>query len=636
MRKQVLSVSLIIVIPLLASFHVFGTEQTRDKIAEQYKWNRADIYPTREAFDGGRKSIEDALPKLLECKGRLDESPAMLKNCMDRIYSVYKELDNAGVYASTGYDENMKNLDAQKMDGEVEQLAVKVNEATAWVNPEIVATGKERIEGFLQQEKGLQEYRHVLEDTLRAAPHTLSAPEEAILARTGMLSGVPRDVYDAFTTADMEYPTIKLSDGAEAKITQAAYPKHRASNNRSDRKLVFDSFWKAFMKNQNTLGVLMNAQIQRDWFYAKTRKYDSSLASALDAGNIPVSVYTRLISDINNNLPSLHRYLQLRKRMLGIDKLAYYDMYPPIVRDVDMPFTYQQATKLVQAALKPLGPEYTDALEHSLSDRWVDVYPNEGKQSGAYSTSAYEGHPYVLLNFNDDYEGASTLAHELGHSMHSHFSNKTQAYPNSNYVIFVAEVASTFNENLLNEYMVEHETDPYRKLFLLGTRLELARQTIFRQTQFAEFELEVHRRVERGETLTGADLTGIYLQILKKYYGADKGITEIDDAYGIEWALISQFYRNFYVYQYSTGHIAATALSERVMEGQKGAVDAYLTFLKSGNSDYPIEVLKKAGADLNTSEPLTLTMKAFNRTMDQIEAILKQIEVEKAEKTAEK
>lgn len=630
MSKRLIFLSLVCLILFPGSPFAEGVEKTRSEIPDQYKWNLNDMYPTREAFNTGTRSIEEALPLIASCKGTLGESAQTLKICLDRCYSVYKELDKGLVYTSLGYDEDRRNLAAQKARGELQQLAVKVNEATAWVSPEIVSVGQEKIGRFLKEEPGLNEYRHMLEDTLRAAPHTLSAPEEAILSRTGMLSRTPVDVYEAFATADMDYPTVKLSaDGTEVKITQAAYPRYRASNNRDDRKLVFDSFWTAFMKNQNTFGVLMNAQVQKDWFYAKTRKYSSSVEASLDAGNIPVSVYTRLITDINSSLPSLQRYLQLRKRMLGVDRLSYYDMYPPLVKTVDMPFTYSQARELVQAALAPLGPGYTDALKHAFSDRWVDVYPSEAKESGAYSIAVYDGHPYVLLNFNDDYEGVSTLAHELGHSMHSYLSNKTQAYPDSNYGIFVAEVASTFNENLLNNYLVDHETDPYKKLFLLGTRLEAARQTIFRQAQFAEFELEVHRRVENGETLTGEDLTKTYLQILRKYYGADKAITEIPELYGIEWAFISQFYRNFYVYQYSTGLIAATALSERVMEGQKGAVDDYLTFLKSGNSDYPIEVLKKAGVDLTTSEPLRLTMRAFNRTMDQIEAILKQIEAEK-------
>jgi oligoendopeptidase F len=495
------------------------------------------------------------------------------------------------------------------------------------LTPDIQAIGKEKIGAFLQKDKGLEEYRQVLKDILRTAPHTLSPPEEAILSRVGMIAGAPYDIYSAYTSADMEFPMVKLSDGKEYRMTQAAYTKYRASNSRDDRKVVFDEFWKAYMKDQNTFGVLLNAQVQRDWFYGKTRKYDSSMAAALDAGNIPVKVYTQLVDGINANLPALYRYLELRKKMLGLPELTYYDMYPSIIKDVDMPFTYQEASDLVVEALKPLGPEYINPLKQAFTNRWVDVYPTDGKRSGAYSNGAfYDGHPYVLLNFNGDYESVSTLAHELGHSMHSYFSNKNQAFPNSDYAIFVAEVASTFNEAMLNDYMVKKETDPYKKLFLLGSNLERARQTIFRQAMFAEFEMKIHDRVEKGETLTGADLTKLYLELLKKYYGADKGVTRIDDAYGIEWAYIPHFYYDFYVYQYSTGQIAATALSEKVLSGEKGAADRYLDFLKSGSSDYPIEVLKKAGVDLTTPEPMELAMKSFNRTMDEIETILKEID----------
>lgn len=597
----------------------------RDQIPEKYHWNLADMYPSQEAFLAERKSLEEKFPALEKYKGTLGNSAKNLKDCLDLYFAAAQQFIKMNAFATQKYDENLKILDAQKQRDETAQLGVVLRERTAWLSPEILAVGKDKIAGFHAQEAGLAVYHHFLDDILRTADHTLSSPEEAILSRSGMISEAAYNAYSAYTSADMVYPTIKLSNGKDVHLTQAEYTKYRAVDNQADRKLVFDSFWKAYAQNQNTLGVLLNAQTQRDWFFAKTRKYNSSVELALDSSNIPLSIYTQLIADVNKNLGSLHRYLALRKKMLGLDTLHYYDTYPSIVKNVNIPYTYEESAKVMEESLKPLGEEYRQALQRAIAERWVDVYPNDGKRSGAYSSgSMYTGHPYLFLNHNDDYESASTLTHEMGHTIHSYFSSKYQPFPTSDYVIFLAEIASTFNEAMLNNYLVSKETDPDKRLFLLGNQLERVRQTIFRQAMFAEFELETHRRVEKGETLTGDDLSKLYLSLLKKYYGHDKGVCEIDDAYGVEWAYIPHFYYNFYVYQYSTGQVASTALAEKVISGDQGAVDRYLAFLKAGNSDYPIEVLKKAGVDLTTSEPFELAMRSFNRTMDQMDEILKQ------------
>lgn len=605
---------------------IFVGAKTREEVPEKYRWNLADLYPTKEALKSDLDSIDAKAANLQKCKSHLGDSSKQLKQCLDEYFEAAQQLAKLSTFATINYDENLKNSEAQKTRDQVYQLGVKFSESTAWFTPEILTIGKEKIDAFASRESGLSVYKHFLDDTLRTAAHTLSPAEEAILSRTGMISDAAYNTYSVYTSADMKFPKVTLSDGTAVQLDQASYTKYRAVPNPADRKLVFDSFFGAFTANENTLGVLLNAQNNRDWFYAKSRKYDSSVEAALDAGNIPLKVYTELIADINKNLPSLHRYLALRKRMLGLDTLQYSDTYTPIVKNVDISYSYEDAVKLMEESLRPLGEEYEKAVADAVANRWLDVYPNEGKRNGAYSIgNMYTGHPYMLLNYNNDYESLSTLTHEMGHTLHSYFSSRYQPVSTSDYETFVAEVASTFNETLLNNDLVEKEKDPAKKLFLLGNQLERARTTIFRQAMFAEFELETHKRVEQREPLTGKELTELYLKLVRKYYGQDKGVCQVSDAYGVEWAYIPHFYYNFYVFQYATGQVASTALAEKVMTGDKAAIERYLNFLKAGNSDYPIEVLKTAGVDLTTSEPFELAMRSFNRTMDQIEQILTQM-----------
>lgn len=605
---------------------IFVAAKTRDEIPEQYRWNLSDLYPGKEAFASDLNAIDAKATDFQRCKNHMGDSAKQLKQCLDLYFEASQQFARLTTFVTLEYDENLKNSDAQKTRDQVNQQGVKLRESTSWFTPEILSIGKQKIDALVAQESGLMVYRHFLDDILRTAAHTLSPTEEAMLSRTGMISDAAYDTYSAFTSADMKFPKIKLSDGSEVQLSQASYTKYRTLPVQADRKLVFDSFFGAFGENENTLGVLLNAQNNRDWFYAKSRKYNSSVEAALDTNNIPLKVYTQLISDVNKNLPSLHRYLALRKRMLGLDKLNYYDTYTPIVKNADIAYSYQDGVKVMEESLQPLGQEYAKAVADAVANRWLDVYPNEGKRNGAYSIgSMYTGHPYMLLNFNDDYESVSTLTHEMGHTLHSYFSSRYQPLPTSDYAIFLAEVASTFNEALLNVDLVQKEKDPAKKLFLLGNQLERARTTIFRQAMFAEFEMETHRRVENREPLTGKELSELYLKLVRKYYGQDQGVCEVPDAYGVEWAYIPHFYYNFYVYQYATGQVASTALAEKVMSGDNAAIQSYINFLKAGNSDYPIEVLKKAGVDLTTSEPFELAMRSFNRTMDQIEQILTQM-----------
>jgi oligoendopeptidase F len=482
---------------------------------------------------------------------------------------------------------------------------------------------KSKINKFIKQKRGLKIYKMPLYDIQRKKAHTLSEKEEKILAQASLLADGPSSIFTVFSNAELPYPEITLSDGTKARLTKAGYAQHRASPNRDDREAVFKAFWETFTKFKGTFGTQLYANVKKDMFYARTRGYDSSLQSSLDENNIPTEVYLALIENVANNLDSFHRYLNLKKRMLGVKTLKYSDVYAPVVKGIDLKYTFDEAEKLVLDSLKPLGSSYCRVVEKALKERWIDVYPTPGKRSGGYSNgSAYDVHPYILLNYNGQYDDVSTLAHELGHTMHSYYSNKNQPYPTADYSIFVAEVASTFNEALLIHKMLEEIKDDDVRLSLLMNYLDGIKGTVFRQTQFAEFELRIHEKAERGEPLTGDVLTEMYGEILKKYYGHDKGVCHIDDLYAVEWAYIPHFYYNFYVYQYSTSFTASTALVEKVLGGEKGAVGKYIEFISSGGSNYPIELLKKAGVDMTTAEPFNKTMAAMNRTMDEIEEIL--------------
>ncbi|NOY23563.1 MAG: oligoendopeptidase F [Acidobacteria bacterium] len=595
----------------------------RHTVPESRKWDLSDIYPTETAFLATRDKFSREIGHLSDFRGKLAGSSKELRQALDSYFDMMKTYSRLSSYASLTADQNMKDPHGEHLRKETRQLGVKFSEIASYIIPEIIAIGEDALHGFLVEDSGLQSYRMYLDDIIRTARHTLSEKEELILSRTGMLAGVAGGAYGIFTNSDMVFPTVTLSNGTELELNQANYGKYRGMENRLDRELVFHEFWKTFNHYENTFGALLYASVQQDWFYAVTRNYESSVEAALDADNIPTSVYTGLLENIHAHLPALHRYLALRKRMMELDTLKYSDLYPSLVPGVDVEYPFDTACRHVLDAVAPLGDKYVAPLQKALGSRWTDVFPTDGKRSGAYSNGAcYDVHPFVLLNHNDDYESLSTIAHEFGHAMHSWFSNRNQPYPTSDYSIFVAEVASTFNENLLNQHLLAVSGNRDMKLFLLGHALERIRTTIFRQAMFAEFELKIHSVVEGQNALTGEILTETYLDLARKYYGHKEGICQVDELYGVEWAFIPHFYYNFYVYQYATGMVAATALSEKVISGETGAIERYLEFLKSGCSDYPIPILRKAGADLETSEPLDLTMQVFHRTMDQIEALL--------------
>ncbi len=606
--------------------------ETDQKIPDQYKWNLADIYPSDAAWKDAKQRLTDAnpasersmtIPALGKYKGTLGSSAQQMLGCLDLVTELNKEFSRLYSYASMSLDQDTKVQSYLGMQQEMSQLGAAFNATAAFIEPEILKIDPATVQSFLKTEKKLEIYRHYLDDILRRKAHTGSEGEEKIIADAGLMSDAASSIRGIFANADFPYPEVTLADGKVVKLDASGFALQRTSANREDRKKVFAAFMGKLNDYRRTFGTQLNAQVKKDLFYKNARKYNSCLESALDANNVPVQVYSSLIDNVNKNLSTFHRYLKLRQRILGVDQLHYYDLYAPLLANVDLKYTFEESQKNILAALKPLGSDYVATVSKAFSSRWMDVYPTEGKRSGAYSNgSAYDVHPYILLNYNGKYDDMSTVAHELGHTMHSYFSNTNQPYATSDYPIFVAEVASTFNEALLIDYMLKQIKDDNVRLSLLGSYLEGIKGTVFRQTQFAEYELRIHEMAEKGEPLTGDVLNKVYEEIVKKYYGHDQEICIVDDEIKAEWMYIPHFYYNFYVYQYATAYTASAALSEWTLGGNKESTKKYIKFLSSGGSDYPINLLKTAGVDMTTSEPFELTMKKMNRVMDDMEKIL--------------
>src|SRR4051812_26422321 len=600
-----------------------GQERDRAKIPDQYKWNLADIYPSDAAWRAAKDRLTADVPQLRQFQGKLTSSPASLADALDKEYALDKELSRLYVYASMLADQDTRDAAHQGMKQEMTQLASAFAADASYIEPEILKANKAVIERFVASEPRLKVYQFYLQDVARRAAHTLSDSEEKLLADAGPLTGSPSEVYNILSNADFPYPSVTLSDGRTVKLDQAGFAELRALPNRADREKVMSAFFKALGTFSRTYGTTINGEVQKVLFVAKARKYPSALESSLDGANIPTSVYTRLIDGVNKNLPAFHRYLKLRKRMMGLDELHYYDLYAPLVQSVNLKYTPEEAQKHVLAAVAPLGPEYQATIARAFRERWIDLLPTEGKRSGAYSNGgAYDVHPYMLINFSGQYNDVSTVAHELGHTMQSYFSNKAQPYPLASYPIFVAEVASTFNESLLIDHMLGTIKDPDTRLSLLGNYLENIKGTVFRQTQFAEFELRMHEMAQKGQPITGDAMAKLYADITRKYYGQDQGVCIVDDYVANEWSYIPHFYRDFYVFQYATSFTASEALAQKVKAGDQDAKRKYLAFLSAGGSKYPIELLKEAGVDMTTDEPLDLTIKEMNRVMDEMEKIL--------------
>lgn len=619
--KKVSTTLLSIALMLLTVMPSFAQKE-RSEIEDKYKWNFTDLYESDAAWSAAKDKLAKEMEKVSSYKGQLGTSAASLLEYMQYSEQLMKEGYRLYIYASLKSDVDLRDADNMGRVKEIRQVFIDYGQKASFVTPELAAIPEATMKQFISEEPKLKIYEMGLMDVYRMKMHTLSELEEAVMAKTGMITGTANAAFSVFSNAEMPRATIMM-DGKETELTPASFSVARSSADRELRQEATKVYWDNYLKYEGTFGEMLNGQVKVNAFRAKARNYNSALEAAVKPNNIPVEVYKSLVENVNNNLETFHRYLALKKRMLGVDELMYSDIYAPTVKGVELKYSYEEAQELILKSLKPLGKEYVEVVDKAFNSRWIDVYPTPGKRSGAYSNgAAYDVHPYILMNYTDQYNEVSTLTHELGHTMHSYFSNKTQPFATADYATFVAEVASTFNEVLLNDMMQKKLKDDDLRLSLLMSMLDGFKGTLFRQTQFAEFELSIHEAAEKGTPLTGKVLTQMYGDITRKYYGHDKGVCTVEDNIAVEWAAIPHFYMNFYVYQYSTSFVASQALAAKVLEGDKEATKRYIEFLSSGGSDYPIELLKKAGVDMTSSEPFDKAIEAMNGIMDEIEAIL--------------
>lgn len=596
--------------------------KVREELPEKYKWDLTDLYPSDEAWKAEKERLQSEIEQITKYKGRLTDSAATLLEALELNTRLAKDLVRLMCYANMMSDQDTRETKYVGMTQEVEQLFSQFGALTSFMEPELLSMEEVNLEKLLQEESGLQTFAFYLRDLLRKRAHRGSEEVERVMAYASLMSNNAANIYNIFSNADFPYPELEV-EGKSVKLNPANFALYRASENRLVREQVFASFFGKLGEYKRTFGAQLYGNLNAALFACRARNYENTLQMALDEGNIPASVYHNLIGNVHANLDTFHRYLGLRKRMMGLENLHYYDLYAPLVEKVDLNYEVEEAEQHVLNSLKPLGEEYVGVVEKAFNERWIDMYPNEGKQSGAYSNgSAYDVHPYILMNYNGKYNDVSTLTHELGHTMHSYLTNQKQHFANSDYSIFVAEVASTFNEELLNTYMLSQIDDDNVRLAILGNYLEGAKGTLYRQTQFAEFELMIHEKVDKGEALTGEDFDEMYMALTKKYYGHDEGVCIVDDYVKAEWSYIPHFYYNFYVYQYATSFTASTALAQKVLNGAEADRNRYLEFLSSGSTKYPVELLADAGVDMNTAEPFDLTIAKINAVMDEMERIL--------------
>ncbi|HZE59235.1 MAG TPA: oligoendopeptidase F [Burkholderiales bacterium] len=600
-----------------ASSVLAATERPEDR------WNLSDMYPTVAAWQQDAAKLESQLKAFAGCRGHLGDSTARLKSCLDTLSDFTKRYARLETYASELLSEDTGKPESLELQEKSRALGAHREETTAFLKPEVLRLGRAKVDALLKGDKSLAMYQHALDDIVRMAAHTLDAKGEGIVASFELSEGAAGSTYRILSNAEMPWPTVKLSDGREVKLDQSAYTQYRELHNRDDRKKVFDAFWGKWKEFERTFGVTLTESLKKDAVYTKVRKYPNTLARSLDRERIPSTVYETLIAETNKGLPTLHRYFRLRGRMLGLNDgdMRYYDIYPPLIES-SLKYPLHEAKQMTLEAVKPLGEKYGKAMRAGFENRWMDAYPRPRKQSGAHMAgSAYDVHPFVLMNYNDNYESVSTLAHEWGHAMHSYFTNASQPFINSDYATFVAEIASTFNEAMLLENALQSAKNDDERLLYLGSALEGLRATFFRQAMFAEFERDIHARADKGESLSGKKLSDIYGEILRRYHGEREGVVKIDDLYTVEWAYIPHFYYTFYVFQYATSIAASSLLADAVLKGEPGARDRYLKLLGSGGPDYPYELVKAAGVDLASSAPYQAVIGRMNRVMDEIEAI---------------
>lgn len=590
----------------------------RQQIPLEYRWKLEDVYPDQDSWENDFRRVRELLLEIQAFQGRLGDSAGALWEVLQKSEELERTADKLFVYSRMRRDEDNANHRYQVLFDRIEALSVEAGSVTAFMVPEMLTIDEERLYRFMEEQPELALYRHYFEELLRQKEHILSAAEERILAMSADLSSATGNIFSMLNNADIRFPSITDEHGHEVELTKGRFGGFMESSDRRVRKDAFTSLYSTYSGLKNTLATTLTASVRKDIFYARVRKYPGALEAALDQDNISPRVYQSLIEAVHGKLDYLHRYMKLRKKLMNVDELHFYDLYVPLVQEHQKPFSYEEAREIVLQGLAPLGTEYLQVVKQGLENGWVDVFENQGKTGGAYSWGSYDTHPYILMNFDGKLNDVFTLAHELGHAMHSYYSNQTQPFVYSQYSIFVAEVASTVNESLLIEHLLRNSRERREKMYLLNHYLEQFRGTVYRQTMFAEFEKLVHERVEVGEPASEEDLSQIYKDLNARYFGAE---VVLDDEIRVEWARIPHFYSAFYVYKYATGFSAATALKQMILTEGQPALERYMRFLKSGGSDYPMNILKEAGVDLTRGGPVEDALETFGRLLTKLEKL---------------
>jgi oligoendopeptidase F len=620
------------VVPLLMTSPQSALAQSKElkertEIDNKYKWDLTAIYPSDAAWEADFKVVQNAIPTLKSYEGKISKSTDDLLAFIKLNSDIGQRVGNLIVYAGMGYDQDTRNQVYTGYRTRASDLASKVGEAASWFAPELVSISDATFAQWYTQKPELTTYRHFIDDHLRTRAHTLSPAEERLLALSSNLSDAPQNASTALAYTDIIFPTMKDDKGQDIQISEGRVQQLLQSPNKETRRSASSNLLNTYSQYKNTAAALMSGNVAGHLFYARGRNYNSALDAALDGENIDTTVYHNLIETVRQNIEPLHKYLRLRRQALGLDSIHQYDFLVPLITETNVKIPYEEAVKTVQTALVPLGPEYLAEMKKGFEDHWIDVYETKGKRTGGYSWGGYPHHPYILLNYNDTMNEMFTVAHEMGHAMNRWYSYRDQSFLYSENPIFVAEVASTFNEALLMDYLLKKETDPKKKLYLVNQYVDQILGTVIRQTMWADYELKMHEAVERGEPLTSENLCKMYRETVQSYYGTD---LTWDDWYDYTWIRVPHFYYNFYVYKYATSFAASQALSQKVLNKEKGAREAYLHFLASGSSKYPLELLKDAGVDMSKPAPVQATMTKFGQLVDEMEKLLIQTQQIKA------
>ncbi|MEF2900487.1 MAG: oligoendopeptidase F [Terrisporobacter sp.] len=587
----------------------------RSTIENKFKWTIDEMYPNEESIEKDIQKVKELIEEVKRYKGILADSEENIFKALNISEEASRILQNLYVYTHMKSHEDTRINKNQSNATKIDMLSTELSMATSYMVPEIIAMDNEKLENYLKTER-LSHYKKYVDDILRLKPHTLNEREEELLASVADLSGVPENVYDMLSFADLKFPEIEDENGEKVRVTHSNFSLFLKSKDARVRKDAFEAMYGIYGQYKNTFASTLYGGIKSEIFYAKTRKYESALQGSLFQDNVSVNVYNNLIDAVHENLDTLNDYIDLKKKFLGLDKINMYDLYVPLTENFDMEISYEKAQEIILEALKPLGEEYLENVKKAFAEGWIDVYGNEGKQGGAYSWGSYDSKSYILMSYKDDLNSLFTLIHEMGHSMHSFYSKNNQPYLYSGYKIFVAEVASTLNELLLINYLLKNAESKEERVYLLNYYLEQFRTTVYRQTMFAEFEKICHGKVEEGEPLTAEDFNNIYYDLNKKYYGES---CEVNEEIALEWARIPHFYSNFYVYKYATGFSAASALSKQILEEGESAVSRYKEFLKSGGSEFPLDQLRKAGVDMEKKESVDEALHVFKDLVKQLE-----------------